>query len=80
MEPAKDLSAKEFLDRFGADEAERVAVTAGTNMPYFRQIAGGFRRPSVELAERLVEASEQRMGFVQLLKNRRTAPATQAAE
>lgn len=71
MEHVNDLSAQEFIDTFGAEEAERVAKAAGTNLPYFRQIAGGFRRPSVELADKLVQASGQRMGFVKLLKNRR---------
>lgn len=77
----EDLSAREFLDKYGADEADRVCRAAGTNLPYFRQVAGGFRRPSVDLAEKLVAESGGRMGLLRLLQYKRpVAPEARAAE
>ncbi|WP_020208258.1 hypothetical protein [Gilvimarinus chinensis] len=61
------MTAKEFIDRFGCDEARAVAQKANTNYAYFSQIAYGHRRPSVDLAKRLVDASENRLGFTDLL-------------
>lgn len=61
------MNAKQFLESFGKSEAERVAVEAGSNYAYFSQIAYGHRRPSPDLAERLVKASDNRMDFVALL-------------
>ena len=69
------MNAKEFLSEFGTDEARAVAEKAGTNYAYFSQIAYGHRRPSVELAERLVKASGDRLDFTSLL----TSQPTQAA-
>lgn len=51
------MDAKAFLDKHGREIAERVAKRAGTNWPYFSQIAYGHRRPSPHLARQLVEAS-----------------------
>lgn len=62
------MNAKEFLEAFGIPEATRVAETAGTNYAYFSQIAHGHRRPSVDLAERLIAASGNRLGFADLLR------------
>lgn len=61
------MDAREFLKAYGSSEAEIVAVRAGTNLNYFRQLACGARRPSVELALRLVEASDHRLDFNKLL-------------
>jgi len=51
------MDAKAFLQKHGRDKAERVALMAGTNYAYFSQIAAGHRRPSPDLARRLVSAS-----------------------
>lgn len=51
------MDAKAFLETHGKEVAERVAKRAGTNWPYFSQIAYGHRRPSPELAKGLVAAS-----------------------
>ena len=67
------MDAKQFLDQFGREDAQRVAESAGTSFGYFYQIALGHRRPSVELAERLVEASESRLDFVALLRSKKNA-------
>ena len=61
------MDAREFLKTYGSGEAETVCSRAGTNLNYFRQIACGSRRPSVELALRLVDASDHRMDFNKLL-------------
>jgi fibrillarin-like rRNA methylase len=53
------MDALTFLKKHGRQTAANVAVSAGTNMAYFSQIAYGHRRASVELAHRLVAASEQ---------------------
>lgn len=62
------MDAFTFINEFGWDEAERVARAAGTSVAYFGHLARTARRPSVKLADRLVEASEGRLDFVSLLK------------
>ena len=68
------MNAHDFLDKHGKETAERVAKEAGSNYAYFSQIAHGHRRPSPELAQRLVAASEkliaapaERLDFAALL-------------
>lgn len=68
------MDAKSFHDKHGREVSERVAIRAGTNYAYFNQIVYGHRRPSVKLAQRLVEASaeeirakDQRLDFESLL-------------
>ncbi|WP_011298532.1 transcriptional regulator [Cupriavidus necator] len=68
------MDAKTFIEKFGTDEATRVAVAAGTNYSYFSQIAHGHRRPSVQLADRLVEASGSRLSFEALMRSKRDKP------
>jgi hypothetical protein len=51
------MDAMTFLKEAGRDAAEQVARAAGTNYVYFSQIAYGHRKPSPNLARRLVEAS-----------------------
>lgn len=67
------MDAQTFKDTFGIEESERVAIAAGSNYAYFHQIATGHRRPSVDLAEKLVDASEGRLELIALLKAKRTA-------
>jgi hypothetical protein len=76
------MDAKSFLEKHGRDTAERVALSAGTNWPYFSQIAHGHRRPSVDLARKLVTASEEvvsdkksRLDLVSLLPSRQDRAA-----
>jgi transcriptional regulator with XRE-family HTH domain len=52
------MDAKTFLEKHGRDKCVEVAMRAGTNIAYFSQIAHGHRRPSVELAHKLVGASQ----------------------
>lgn len=69
------MTALQFLKKYGKEEAERVAIDAGTNFVYFYQIARGFRRPSVNLAERLEVASKKKMKFEDLLRVAKVAEA-----
>lgn len=62
------MNAREFLDAHGREEAERVAVRAGTTMAYFEQLAGGHRRPSFPLAENLARESGDRMDTLSLMR------------
>jgi len=61
------MNAKEFFDTHGREQAERVATRAGTNLAYFVQIVYGHRRPSVDLAKRLANASGGEMDVAALL-------------
>lgn len=63
------MTALQFLKKYGKEESERVALAAGTNFVYFYQIARGFRRPSVDLAEKLESASNKKMKFAELLRS-----------
>lgn len=69
------MTALQFLKKYGKEESERVAIEAGTNFVYFYQIARGFRRPSVNLAERLEVASKKKMKFEELLRAVKVAEA-----
>ncbi|HBR96874.1 MAG TPA: transcriptional regulator [Gammaproteobacteria bacterium] len=61
------MSAAEYVEAYGWKKAAEVAERAGTNRAYFYQIAKGIRRPSVELAKRLVEASDNELSFLKLM-------------
>lgn len=52
------MNARQYLDKHGRDKARELAERAGTNLPYFEQLACGARAPSFTLAERLVAADE----------------------
>ncbi len=66
------MSALEYLNRFGWQATEALAKAAGTNRSYFSQIAYGHRRPSYELAQVLVEKSDNLLSLVKLLESKRT--------
>lgn len=63
------MNANTFLKKVGWKEAQRVAELAGTSRGYFAHIAHGRKRPSIELADRLVEASDGKMTFDALIRN-----------
>jgi hypothetical protein len=74
------MDAKAFLERHGKEKCVRVAILAGTNWPYFSQIAYGHRRPSPDLARKLVSASaavirkaDDQLDFESLLPPKREA-------
>lgn len=64
------MNALDYLKRYGWKKAEKVAVSAGTTPAYFRQVAYGHRRPSYELARKLVEASKNKLDVLSLLKTK----------
>ncbi len=61
------MNAREFKEIYGPGRCEEVALEAGTNYEYFRQLASGHRRCSPELAEELERASGGEMKFRDLL-------------
>lgn len=76
------MDALSFQEKHGKDAADRIARAAGTSPAYFNQIVHGHRRPSVELAERLVSESakefpkvEDQLDFESLMKAKTKAAA-----
>ncbi len=55
------MDAKKFYEEFGKEEATQVAIAAGTNLDYFKQIMYGNRLPSHKLTVKLEESSGGRM-------------------
>lgn len=72
------MNAREFLESRGKAEGEKVAKAAGTSYAYLYQISLGHRRPRVDLAKRLVAASDGEMDLVSLLTFERPAGGFQA--
>lgn len=62
------MNATDFFKIRGTKRAREVAKKAGISYPYFWQISRRLRRPSPQVAERLVEASDHELDFVSLLK------------
>lgn len=67
------MNAKEYLDKFGKDRCTEICRVAGTSYAYFNQIAYGHRRPSVDLAQKLVDASDGELDLLALLTNKKAA-------
>ena len=67
------MNAKQYREKFGKLGCQALAEAAGTNYDYFYQIAIGHRRPSVELAQRLVEASDGQLELIALLTQKTEA-------
>lgn len=67
------MNAKEFYDEYGRAECKRVAEKAGTTLEYFLQFVYGQRRPGYELAEKLVQASDNRLDLAALMKSKKNA-------
>lgn len=61
------MNARDFYDEYGRHELKRVAILAGSNYAYLWQVARGYRRPSVDMAEKLEAASDGRMDRVSLV-------------
>lgn len=49
---------QEWLKKATASERDRVAAAAGTSVGYLYQIAGGHRKPSLELSKKLQAATD----------------------
>jgi plasmid maintenance system antidote protein VapI len=70
------MNTNEFLAKYGREEALKVSAKAGTSYAYFTQLVSGNRRPSPELASRLVEASDGRLDFACLLQSHKKIRTT----
>lgn len=61
------MDAHTFISQYGDKEAGKVAMDAGTDLVYFKQIATRFRIPSPYMAWRLIRASGYRLSLNGLL-------------
>ena len=61
------LSAMEYWNMAGIYKTREICIEAGTTYEHFKHIAHKRRRPSVELAHRLIKASGGKMSFEKLL-------------
>jgi len=61
------VDLKQFIKEYGREEGQKLAEKAGTSWPYIYQCANGYRRPSVEMATKLVEASDGRLDLLAML-------------
>ena len=62
------MNVKDYCDLYGKEKAWKVAEKAGSNWRYMEQLRRQVRRPSPDLAARLVAASDHELDFVSLLK------------
>ena len=63
----RGLSPMEFRDRYGIAITQEVCAKAGTTYDYFKHICNHRKRPGVDLARRLVDASDGRLDLDKLL-------------
>ena len=61
------MDAMEFWKYAGINETRRVCEDAGTSYEHYKHIAHKRRRPSVELANKLIKASNGQLTFEKLL-------------
>lgn len=61
------MDAMTFWKLAGIEKTRRVCFDAGTTYEHFKHIAHKRRRPSVELANKLIKASDGQMTFEKLL-------------
>ena len=61
------VSAMTYWKRHGIKHCEQLAIACGTSYDYWKQIANLRKRPSIELARRLVALSQGEMSLEMLL-------------
>lgn len=61
------MDAMTYWRQFGIAHVHKICAAAGTTYDYWKLIAYGHKRPSVDLAHRLVEQSGGKLEFTQLL-------------
>jgi len=61
------MNAMQFWKKYGKTKVMEVCELSGTTYMYWQHIANGRKRPSVDLAYRLVEHSKGELTFVDLL-------------
>lgn len=69
------MNLREYYDKYGREKTLAVITKAGTNWAYAGHMIRCYRRPSVKLAKRLVEASNYELSFVDLLAVTKTEDA-----
>lgn len=62
------MDAMEYWRKHKRKKCQALCEQVGTTYPYWKQIAHGLRRPSIELARAFVEASQGEMTLDCLLK------------
>jgi hypothetical protein len=67
------MSPKDFYTLNGRIKTEEICLKSGTTWSYFDQFVRGKRRPSVELAIKLVKASANELDFVSLMNCKEAA-------
>jgi len=61
------MNLKEYQQLKGGEAMDALAEKIGTSRAYLSHCANGHRRPSVDMAHKLVEASNHELDFVSLL-------------
>lgn len=61
------MNLRQYADTYGPTVMKTLAERAGTHHRYLMLIANRWRRPSVRLARKLVEATDGELGFEELL-------------
>lgn len=68
------MDAYQYLKLYGKKTAESVCAVVGTSYGYYKQIAYGHRAPSMELAHKLVEATNGEIDVVSLMRAAHQGP------
>jgi hypothetical protein len=72
IKKGKNMDAMSFWKKSGIEKTRDVCFLAGTTYEHFKHIAHKRRRPSVELAHRLIKASKGGMTFEKLLFSKKS--------
>lgn len=69
------MNLRKYWMLYGKDGLQRLADATGTTLSYLRQLSWGYRNPSPDLAQRLVEAANGELTLDAVLyDNRRERP------
>lgn len=70
------MNLKELLKIEGREKIKELCAVCGTNYAYYKHMAAGRRRPSIDLARRMIEASNERLTLKDLIPNQSLARQT----
>lgn len=65
------MNVEQYYRKYGMKALDELGAKAGTTRKHLYAMVEGRRRPSVELAERLVEASNFELNFVSILRSKK---------
>lgn len=68
------MNAMEYWKKYGRERVIELCEKSGTSYLYWQHIANGRKRPSVDLAYRLVENSDGELSFIELLPHSLSMP------